>query len=201
MDREQEELQFLGFFGILKESLKILIFANILNNQDALNYTQAGTPGYDKLSDVISFEWVSFWLFKTAYFTFLLILSLLSTSVVVYMIACIYTGKETSFKKVISVVPKVWKRLFMTFLWSFAIVFVYGIASGVVLLMPLAVLGFGGLGMSAFVLLFIPYLAGLVYVSLVWQLASVVSVRRFRDESHEEEQGVDKGLNSTRKLV
>ncbi|KAK9011807.1 hypothetical protein V6N11_039887 [Hibiscus sabdariffa] len=207
MDREQEELQFLGFFGILKESLKIicswkkifthitlsfifplsfiflahiqisqLIFANILNNQDALSYTQAGTPGYDKLSDMISSEWVAFWLFKAAYFTFLLLLSLLSTSAVVYTVACIYTGKETSFKKVISVVPKVWKRLFVTFLWSFAIVFVYDVASGVLLLLPLAVLGFGGLGMPVFVLLFIPYLAGLVYVSLVWQLASVVSV-------------------------
>ncbi|PPR85897.1 hypothetical protein GOBAR_AA34798 [Gossypium barbadense] len=192
MDREQEELQFLGFFGIVKESLKIiyswrkifaqitlsfifplpfiflahiqisqLLFANILNNEDTLNYTQAGTPGYDKLSDVISSEWVALWLFKAAYFTFFLILSLLSTSAVVYTIACIYTGKEISFKKVISVVPKVWKRLFVTFLWSFAIVFVYNIVSGMLLLLPVAVLGFGILGISVFVVVLVPYLAGL----------------------------------------
>lgn len=207
MDREQEELQFLGFFGIVRESSKIIyswrkiltqitlsfifplsfiflahiqisqhLFANILNNEDTLNYIQAGTPGYDKLSDVISSEWVALWLFKAAYFTIFLILSLLSTSAVVYTIASIYTGKEISFKKVISVVPKVWKRLFVTFLWSFAIVFVYNIVSGMLLLLPVAVLGFGMLGIWVFMVALVPYLAGLVYISLVWQLASVVSV-------------------------
>ncbi|XVF16987.1 hypothetical protein REPUB_Repub10bG0078100 [Reevesia pubescens] len=207
MDREQEELQFLGFFGILKESLKIiyswrkifsqitlslilplsfiflahiqisqLLFINILNDQDNLNYTKPGTPGYAKLSDLISSEWTAFWLFKAAYFTFLLILSLLSTSAVVYTIACIYTAKEISFKKVMSVVPKVWKRLIVTFLWSFAIVLVYNIIAGVLLFLSVAFLGLGSLGIAIFVVLFILYLAGFVYISLVWHLASVVSV-------------------------
>ncbi|XWS41317.1 hypothetical protein CRYUN_Cryun17cG0071000 [Craigia yunnanensis] len=145
-------------------------------DQDTLNYTKAGTPGYAKLSDIISSEWTFFWLFKAAYFTFLLIFSLLSTSAVVYTIACIYTAKEISFKKVMSVVPKVWTRLIVTFLWSFAIVLVYNVIAGVLLFSSVYFLGLGSLGLSIFVVLFILYLAGFVYISLVWHLASVVSV-------------------------
>ncbi|TYG72651.1 hypothetical protein ES288_D04G038700v1 [Gossypium darwinii] len=44
------------------------------------------------------------------------------------------------------------------------------------LLLPVAVLGFGMLGISVFVVVLVPYLAVLVYISMVWQLASVVSV-------------------------
>ncbi|XVF61027.1 hypothetical protein PTKIN_Ptkin08bG0095200 [Pterospermum kingtungense] len=207
MDREQEELQFLGFSGILKESFNIIfswrkifsqitlslilplsfiflahiqisqyLFMNILDDQDALNYTRPGTPGYAKLSDILTSEWIVFLLFKVAYFTFLLIFSLLSTSAVVYTIACIYTAKEITFKKVMSVVPKVWKRLFVTFLWSFSIVVVYNIITGLFLFLPVAFLGLSSLGVAILVVLFILYLAGLVYISLVWNLASVVSV-------------------------
>ncbi|XP_021300664.1 uncharacterized protein LOC110429102 [Herrania umbratica] len=207
MDREQEELQFLGFFGILKESFKIifswrkifsqitlalifplsfiflahiqisqLLFINILRDQDALNYTRVGSSRYTKLSDILSSEWTAFWLFKAAYFTFLLILSLLSTSAVVYTIACIYTAKEISFKKVMSVVPKVWKRLVVTFLWSFTIVMVYNVIAAVLLLSSVAFLGLSNVGVVIFVVLFILYLSGFVYITLVWHLASVVSV-------------------------
>lgn len=207
MDREQEELQFLGFFGILKESFNIifswrkilsqitlslilplsfiflahiqisqLLFMNIMNDEETLNYTREGTPGYAKLSDLISSEWTGFLLFKAAYFTVLLILSLLSTSAVVYTVACIYTAKEISFKKVISVVPKVWKRLLVTFLWSFAIVVAYNVVAGVFMFFPVAFLGTSGFGIAILVVLFVVYIAGLVYISLVWHLASVVSV-------------------------
>ncbi|KAL0343189.1 UNVERIFIED_CONTAM: hypothetical protein Sangu_1206300 [Sesamum angustifolium] len=54
---------------------------------------------------------------------------LLSTSAVVYTIACIYTAKEVTLAKVMSVVPKVWKRLMVTFIWNFIIVFAYNVVS------------------------------------------------------------------------
>ncbi|XVE86524.1 hypothetical protein DITRI_Ditri18aG0040500 [Diplodiscus trichospermus] len=75
-----------------------------------------------------------------------------------------------------SVVPKVWKRLIVTFLWSFANVLVYNIIAGVLLLSSVAFLGLGNLGIAIFVVLLILYLSGFVYISLVWHLASVVSV-------------------------
>ncbi|XP_059431517.1 uncharacterized protein LOC132165023 [Corylus avellana] len=207
MDREQEDLQFLGFFGIIKESFKIifswrkifsqitlalilplsfiflahiqisqLLFFKIVDNEDSLDHTQKNTPKYAKLTDVVSSEWAALWVFKAAYFTFLLILSLLSTSAVVYTIASIYTAKEITFKKVLSVVPKVWKRLFITFICSFAIVLVYNIVAGALLISWAAFVGFRPIGATIFVLFLIIYLIGFVYISIVWHLASVVSV-------------------------
>jgi hypothetical protein len=207
MDREQEDLQFLGFFGVFKESVKIifswrrifsqitlalilpltfiflahiqisqLLFFKILNDEVALDYKKEGTPSYNKLSNMISSEWITFWLFKFVYFTFLLVFSLLSTSAIVYTIACIYTAKEITFKKVISVVPKVWKRLMVTFLCSFVIVLVYNIFSAALLYFWARYFGQYKIGIAIFFALLFIYFVGFVYISLLWHLASVVSV-------------------------
>lgn len=207
MDRAQEELQFLGFFGIFKESFKIifsrrkifsqitlalilplafiylaqieisdLLFSKIIDHNQALDNTQKNSTNYEKLSHRISAERAYFWLFEIAYYTIFLILALLSTSAVVYTIACIYTAKEITFKKVMRVVPKVWKRLMVTFLWSFALLFVYNIVA-IVIIVLLAVLFINSvIGIVIMVILVILYLMGFVYISIVWQLASVVSV-------------------------
>ncbi|KAF5180226.1 polyadenylate-binding protein 1-B-binding protein [Thalictrum thalictroides] len=210
MDREPEELQFIGFFGVYKEAYKIvfswrkifteialglilplsflflahiyiseLLFGTILRNETALDYTRTGSPRYNRISDRLSSEWITFWLFKAVYLLFVLILSLLSTSAVVYTIACIYTAKDLTFKKVLSVVPKVWKRLMITFLWNFTIMFVYNFAAiVVVVLCVLAADALAGkvVGLIIMVLLLIVYLAGFVYINVIWHLASVVSV-------------------------
>lgn len=207
MDREQEDLRLLGFFGICKESFKIifswrkifsqitlslilplsviflaqlqisqLIFINILDQEYSLDQTQKNTPNYAKLSDLISSEWARFWAFQAAYFIIVLILSLLSTSAVVYTIASIYTAKEITFKKVMSVVPKVWKRLIVTFICSFAIVLVYNIVAIALLVLWVAFVGFSAFGVTISILLLIFYLIGSVYITIVWHLASVVSV-------------------------
>ncbi|OWM67448.1 hypothetical protein CDL15_Pgr028311 [Punica granatum] len=102
-------------------------------------------PTYGKLSNVLAKEWTMPLLFNAALFTFFLILSFLSTSVVVYIIACVYTGWEVTFQKVLSVVPRVWRRLMVMFM---------------LILLAVGVL----------------YLVGLVNMSIIWQLASVVSV-------------------------
>ncbi|KAK7849110.1 hypothetical protein CFP56_003771 [Quercus suber] len=83
-----------------------VLFSKIVHSEIFLDDTRAGSHTYNKVSNVLSSEWTTFWLFNAAYFTILLILSLLSTSAVVYTIACIYTGREVDFKKVMSVVPK-----------------------------------------------------------------------------------------------
>ena len=207
MDREQEDMRFLGFFGILKESMKIiftwkrifgqitlalilplsfiflahfqisqLLFIKILNDQNNLEYTPEGSPTYSKLSDIISSEQAAFWLFKAFYFTFLLILSLLSTSAVVYTVASIYTAKDITFKKVMSVVPRVWKRLMVTFLWSFAIVLLYNFVSVTLLYFWARYYGLYKIGIAIFIALVILYVIGFVYISVVWHLASVISV-------------------------
>ncbi|XP_057505360.1 uncharacterized protein LOC130788625 [Actinidia eriantha] len=207
MDREQEEMQFLGLFGIYKESYKIifswrkifskitlalilplsfiflahieiseLLFWKILHTEIQLDRTPVGTRRYEKLSDVMSEERINYWLFKIAYFTFLLIFSLLSTSAVVYTIASIYTAREVTFRKVMSVVPKVWKRLMVTFLCTFATFFLYNLVTVLILFMWVVTIAYTSVGSVAFIIIVILYAIGFVYLSIVWQLASVVTV-------------------------
>ncbi|XP_050255061.1 uncharacterized protein LOC126700942 [Quercus robur] len=208
MDREQEEMQFLGLFGIYKEAYKIMyswrrllgqisltlilplsviflghmevsevLTSKIHHNTIVLEDTRAGSPTYNKVSDVLSSEWTTFFLFKAAYFTIFLILSLLSTSAVVYTIACTYTGREVDFKKVMSVVPKVWKRLMVTFLCSYAFFLVYNILAAVIIFVIYrAGIWSAMASIAIFIVFSILYLVGFVYITIVWQLASVVTV-------------------------
>ncbi|KAJ7965447.1 Polyadenylate-binding protein 1-B-binding protein [Quillaja saponaria] len=207
MDREQEEMQFLGVFGIYKEAYKIIfswkkiftkitltlilpltfiflahieishvIFKKIITNEEDLSETKEGTTKYKNLSDMISSEWTTLWLFKLVYFTFLLIFSLLSTSAVVYTIASIYTGRDVSFKKVMSVVPKVWKRLMVTFLCTFIAFFAYNVLTFLVIFLWAFTIGIRKGGIAIFVVIVILYIIGFVYLSIVWHLATVVTV-------------------------
>ncbi|KAF7126435.1 hypothetical protein RHSIM_Rhsim11G0075500 [Rhododendron simsii] len=208
MDSEQEDMQFLGLFGIYLESYRIifnfrktfskitlalilplsLIFLAhievsefILNKIIRTEYyrygVREGTDQYARLSDRLSSEWAAFWLVKFAYFIFFLVFSLLSTSAVVYTVASIYTGRDVTFRKVMSVVPKVWKRLMVTFLCTFLAFFLYNVVFVVtVFIWSFTIGNVDIVGPISFVAILILYAVGFVYMTLVWHLASVVSV-------------------------
>lgn len=214
MEREQEEMQFLGVFGIYKEACKIIfswrkIFSQItlalilplslislaqievsnvlsgkiINDKVELLGTEAGTKRYNILSDHISSEVAYFWLFEVAYLILSLIFSLLSTAAVVYTIASIYTGREVSFKKVMSVVPKVWKRLMVTFMSIFVAFFAYSVVAILVSLVVLIIASFVFIGFpylkvfySFGIVLLVLFFMGIVYMTIVWQLSYAVSV-------------------------
>lgn len=103
-------------------------------------------------------------------------MALLSTSAVVYTIACIYTAKDISFKKVMSVVPKVWKRLMVTFIWNFIIVLAYNVVAVLAFLMTMFLFPPGFFAAMIMVFLSVIYLVGIVYIGVIWHLASVISV-------------------------
>lgn len=205
MDREQEDMQFLGLFGIYREGYKIIIscrkiisqitlalilplsfiylahieistrlFRHIRYTEFQLHRYNHDSQRYKRLSDVLSSEWTEYLLFKVAYFTVLLVFSLLSTAAVVYTIACIYTARDLTFKKVMSVVPKVWKRLMVTFLIIFAAFFVYNFIS-IFILISFLFIG-GQAAPYLFIIGLIIYIIGFVYMTILWQLASVVTV-------------------------
>ncbi|KAE8666660.1 putative Kinase family protein with leucine-rich repeat domain [Hibiscus syriacus] len=196
MDREQEEMQFVGVFGIFKESYNIIfswrkIFSQItlalilplsflyfLHDQvSSLFLKEFNTANYEKPSDLISHEWLYFCLFNVVYITLSFTYSLLSTAAVVYTIACIYTGREVSFKKIKSVVPKVWKRLMVTFLSIFFAMFFYLVVSAVVFLIwAISVGGIQTIGVAVLAILVILFIVGLLYLTTVWHLASIISV-------------------------
>ncbi|KAF3781719.1 hypothetical protein EJ110_NYTH36090 [Nymphaea thermarum] len=207
MDREPEELQFLGFFGIYHEAFKIInlrrklftkialtlvlplsfiflahiqisdaIFAKIDRNEEALDGQPAAGAAHDKILKNLSSEWTTFLLFKAAYLIMVLIFSLLSTSAVVYAIACIYSGKDMTYRRIMSVVPKVWKRLMATFLWMFVILLGYNFISILIIVMVLIILGYGIASLIVMIMVTILFCVGLVYISVIWHLASVISV-------------------------
>ncbi|KAL3721439.1 hypothetical protein ACJRO7_033868 [Eucalyptus globulus] len=208
MDREQHELQFLGFLGVYRETTKIIlkwrtIFAQIMlvlilplcvvslaafevlqlltfkidfDLDNAWKYS----PRYRDLSRMIKKEWIAFCLYELGYFIFVFIFSLLSTLAVVYTVACIYAAKQITFKKIMSVVPRVWKRLMVTFFWCFAPFFVYNVvAVGLLIAWLVTVWQFAvcpALGIAVAVILLILSIVGFVYIAMIWLMASVISV-------------------------
>ncbi|XP_010911549.1 uncharacterized protein [Elaeis guineensis] len=207
MDREPEELQFLGLVGIYHEAYKILLswrrlfaqialalvlplsllflahiyvshllFSKIDRSEAALDVAPPGSPSQSAILSRLSAEWSAFILFKAAYLLALLVLSLLSTSAVVYSVASIYTAKDLSFAKVLAVVPKVWRRLMITFLWAFLLLVAYNTATLFVAILLVFIFGPDIPGAVAIALVAVLYAAGLVWISVVWHVASVVSV-------------------------
>ncbi|KAG8378165.1 hypothetical protein BUALT_Bualt08G0109600 [Buddleja alternifolia] len=208
MDRDQEEMQFLGLFGIYAESYKLIfrlrkIFSQITlslilplsfiflgheevseilywrlrYNEYRLHRTKAGTPRYNSLSDLVSSEWATYILFKASYFTVLLVFSLLSTSAIVYTVASVYTSREVTFKKVMNVVPKVWKRLMATFVCAFVAFFAYNVVFGLTVYLWLVTINdVWIIALAILWIIFIAYILGFIYMTVIWLLASVVSV-------------------------
>ncbi|KAF3439395.1 hypothetical protein FNV43_RR17672 [Rhamnella rubrinervis] len=167
----------LSFVFLAHIEVSQILLGKIISNESDMMETEVGSRRYNRLNDVVASEWSTYFLIKAVYFTFLLIFSLLSTSAVVYTIACVYTGREVTYRKVMSVVPKVWKRVMVTFLCTFVAFFAYHVVALILLVIWIILAGFSyHFLMVGLVLLLILYFAGLVYMTLVWHLASVVSV-------------------------
>ncbi|KAI3886430.1 hypothetical protein MKX03_036717 [Papaver bracteatum] len=208
MDGEPEELQHLGFYGIYKEAYNITASCWKIFSQITLAFILPLSficLAQNKISDLIfpivmhKYQeedlrifflylllvpyFTAFLIFKVMYHIFLLVLSLLSTSAVVYTIACAYTSKKITFNKVVSVVPTVWKRLMITFLWATVILFLYNLIAILYAILIVYLVGVS-LGRQSdiagyrifIVMVIIIYVIGLVYISVIWHLASVVSV-------------------------
>lgn len=212
MERNQE-LKLLGFFGILKESFKlifshkklytkislallipmsiilqvkiltaILFSFNIFKNRyEPEDITVFIIPQYSTLniSYIKSFKWVAFWLLsEITYLILLLILSLLATITTAYTTASIYKSKDINFKKAASVVPVLWKPVLITFLFVFAVTFVYDYVLGPVLGLILRLLFFKGFAVVKIVMgviLAILYIVGFVYITTIWHVGTVAS--------------------------
>lgn len=152
------------------------LFTQIHHDESALDSAPPNSASESRLINLLTSDWSLYLLFKAFYLLFLLIFSLLSTSAIVYVIASIFTAKTLTFDKVFSVLPKVWKRLMVTFLWAFLILSAYHIVSAMVIVAFLVLLGESTISIAIIVVLCFVYLAGLVWISVVWHVASVVSV-------------------------
>lgn len=155
------------------------LFTQIDRNEKALEHTPDGSPSQAQLFHRLSSEWSSFLLFKSIYLLALLVFSLLSTSAVVYTIASVYTAKHDlllSFRKILTIVPKVWRRLALTFLVAFLVLVAYNIIAVFALVLTIFTVGDSAIGIFIVIALAVAYIVGLVWISVVWHVASVVSV-------------------------
>ncbi|KAI6691044.1 hypothetical protein NL676_027872 [Syzygium grande] len=124
-------------------------------------------------SDSLNKETAVFLLFLAV---FLLTFSLLATSAVVYTDASVSARREVSFKKVMRVVPRVWKKPMVILFSMFCLIFLYDILAIVLFFAYQSIISPKNVGMTFYVVFGGFYLVGLVYISTVWQLASVVAV-------------------------
>lgn len=157
----------LSLLSLSHSHISELLFSSILHNEKG-SFKNYGTK---VLWDSLMWEEIAFCLFNIVYFILFLVLSLISTSAVVYIVSRIYTTnpKDVCFVEVLGVVPKVWRRVMVTFGWSLLIVVVYNVASFSLLFPFSSPIGISGP-------IFAIYVIGFVYISIIWHLASVVSV-------------------------
>ncbi|OEL19414.1 hypothetical protein BAE44_0019567 [Dichanthelium oligosanthes] len=164
---------------LLHIAISHALFSHIHSDDTALDASSPGTDAQRRLLARLAHDWLSLLLFKAAYLLALLLFSLLATAAAVFSVASVYSAKHDalSFPRVLSVVPRVWRRLAATFLAAFALLFVYH-AVFVLVFVSLLVAADNGSGLAGLLafLLAVAYLFGLIYLSVVWHLASVVSV-------------------------
>lgn len=155
------------------------LMAKIQHDQSALNHAKAGTPKYKMLSNLVTSDIIELSLSRVAYCILVLMFSLLSMSTVVYTIACVYTSRPITFGRAIGVVPKVWKRLMVTYLWAFLAIIVYIICTAVTILicyLLLDLLHSPAIKLTLGFILLILSIFGLMYINVIWHLAGVISV-------------------------
>ncbi|KAL3741114.1 uncharacterized protein LOC104445812 [Eucalyptus grandis] len=199
MDLAPEELQFLTISDVLRESVAIpkrspktfyLITLSLIFPLSfaILAHSLFTHPLVARLQDPAGDdpartrrEWAALFAFQFGYLLFLFAFSLLSTAAVVFTVASLYTAKPVSFASTLAAIPKVFKRLFVTFLWVTLLMVVYNLvfAAFVVLLVIAIDTRSAALGLFSLFVIFVIFLLFLVvhvYITALWHMASVVSV-------------------------
>ncbi|XP_041026524.1 uncharacterized protein LOC121266778 [Juglans microcarpa x Juglans regia] len=194
MDLAPEELQFLKLPDILREAVAIpkhcpntfyLITLTVIFPLSFASLAQplfadsllAHLQTYPKADpSQTSHETILLLLFQFFYLSFLSAFSLVSTAAVVYTVATLYSSKPVSFSSTMSAIPKVFKRLFVTFFCVSLLLLAYNfVLFTFLVIIATATSGNLLLFLSAVAVLLL-FLVVDVYISALWQLASVVSV-------------------------
>ncbi|PIA39321.1 hypothetical protein AQUCO_02600045v1 [Aquilegia coerulea] len=185
MDREQTELKLIGFWGIIKETCKIIYTWKKMFTKITLLFIlpltiillalpQLNDYIYKKIEKTHGGRKPIYGLLTLADTVFPFIVFLLSTSAVFYTIACIYTAKQFAFKAVLKAVPKIWIRLIVTFAIQFLIMLAYNCVALAVFISLLVMMN--DYTVYCLIILLVLYVIGFVYINTTWSLANVVSV-------------------------
>ncbi|KAF7842967.1 putative transmembrane protein [Senna tora] len=195
MDLAPEELQFLTISDILRESISIpkrspktfylitvalifpLSFAILAHSLFTHPILEQLESPYNDPSQT-SHEWTLLLVYQFCYLIFLFAFSLLSTAAVVFTVASLYTAKPVSFSSTMSAIPKVLKRLFITFLWVSLLMIVYNFVFVLSLVLMIIAIDLQNslLLFFALIVILLLFMVAHVYITALWHLASVVSV-------------------------
>ncbi|KAJ8565730.1 hypothetical protein K7X08_008306 [Anisodus acutangulus] len=196
MDLQPEKLQNLSLPSIIKESITIpkgspqtfyritlslilplsfAILAHSFFTHPILNQLREN-PSASHAS-----QWTKLLFYQFCYLVFLLAFSLLSTAAVVFTVASLYTSKQVSFSSIITAIPSILRRLFVTFIWVFLSMLVYNaVLSFFIVLMLIAFESKNKNSVALFLVsvfvLSVFFLVVHVYLSALWHIASVITV-------------------------
>ncbi|KAJ0748539.1 hypothetical protein HanRHA438_Chr05g0244501 [Helianthus annuus] len=199
MDRTEEDMKFVGFIGIFNQSFKTIFSSKKLFTQITLSFilplaiifiiqfelTQHvfwkinnNSLPYDTHDsrEATAFEWLYYALFTFVYYIFLTLFSVLSTASVIFTVASIYINREVAFRDVLKVIPNAWKRLCITFIFIYIALFIYNVIVSVVIAILRAILGFTSASLIVMSVILVLFVFVFLYLSVVCQLASVVTV-------------------------
>ncbi|XP_076901325.1 uncharacterized protein LOC143555703 [Bidens hawaiensis] len=125
-------------------------------------------------------EWHNYFLFKIITIAIVTIFSVLSTTTIIYTIACIYIGRDVTFNKCMQVVINIWKRLTITLLFIFLIIFTYTRSVSLAFILCNVILDvhkFRLLSILVILLLVLAlYMFGFMFYCIVFHLAIAVSI-------------------------
>ncbi|EEE67910.1 hypothetical protein OsJ_25760 [Oryza sativa Japonica Group] len=151
----------LSLLFLLHIAISHALFSHIDSDDSALDSAAPGTPAQRRLLHRLADDWLALLLFKAAYLLALLLFSLLSTAAAVFSVASVYSAKHDALScpRVLSVVPRVWRRLAATFLAAFLLLFAYHLLF-VAVFVALLVAADSGSGLAAL----LAFLLALAYI-------------------------------------
>ncbi|KAI3931063.1 hypothetical protein MKW92_034997 [Papaver armeniacum] len=160
----------MGFFGIYKEAYKLTASNKKIFSQITLTILLSLAFCFLSEIRILTYTngWIAYGLIisQILFLISLYLFSLWSTSSVMYTIACFYTSRDITYKKVAGVLRKLWGRLSATFFWCSFTVAIYASLT----------LGLLRISLIFISCLSIPAFAGLIYAMVVWNIATVVTV-------------------------
>ncbi|KAI3939274.1 hypothetical protein MKX01_002142, partial [Papaver californicum] len=179
----------MGFFSIIMEASKISfiwkklffrITVGILLPLAALNLNEIQISHFIQTKTYQNNENIRRLALSITQFIYALALvffTLYSNSIVVYTVACFYTSKDTTFKNVSGTFRKVWGRLSVIFLWYLLIMVVYlSVAIGLLIWFSTTNGEVRNKLAITLLVLSVFYFIGLVYITLIYNVATVVCV-------------------------
>ncbi|KAM0946379.1 hypothetical protein DsansV1_C09g0094341 [Dioscorea sansibarensis] len=127
----------------------------------------------------IIFRFTFLFLVKFLHFMLILIFSVLPVTAITYTVISTYASQTITFNKIMSFVPKVLKDLLMTFTWYFLAMLIYNIIACISLIVFIFTNLDPQLSIKSsiiLIILVIIYVIGFAYMSIIWHLASIISI-------------------------